>query len=71
MRQFLERLVKDLAGDGIFPVIQGCGNTSAIVEQFAEYPWCGLENIYKNVASRGKAAVGIRHVLFGNVDPAE
>lgn len=69
-RPYQERLVKDLAADGIFTVIHVCGNTSSIVEQFAEYPWCGFELDYKTDAARAKATAGAGHVLFGNIDPS-
>lgn len=69
-RPYQERLVKDLAADGIFTVIHVCGNTSSIVDQFAEYPWCGFELDYKTNAARAKATAGAAHVLFGNVDPS-
>ena len=69
-RPYQERLVKDLAADGIFTVIHVCGNTSSIVGQFAEYPWCGFELDYKTDAARAKATAGAGHVLFGNIDPS-
>lgn len=69
-RPYQERLVKDLAADGIFTVIHVCGNTSSIVGQFAEYPWCGFELDYKTDAARAKATAGEAHVLFGNIDPS-
>ncbi|MFA7344330.1 MAG: uroporphyrinogen decarboxylase family protein [Terrimicrobiaceae bacterium] len=69
-RPYQERLVKDLAADGIFTLIHVCGNTSSIVEQFAEYPWCGFELDYKTDAARAKTAAGAGHVLSGNIDPS-
>jgi uroporphyrinogen decarboxylase len=69
-RPYQERLVKDLAADGLFTVIHVCGNTSSIVDQFAEYPWCGFELDYKTDAARAKATAGAGHVLLGNVDPS-
>lgn len=69
-RPYQERLVKDLAADGLFTVIHVCGNTSSIVGQFAEYPWCGFELDYKTDASLAKATAGAAHVLFGNIDPS-
>jgi len=69
-RPYQERLVKDLAADGIFTLIHVCGNTSSIVGQFAEYPWCGFELDYKTDAARAKATAGAGHVLFGNIDPS-
>lgn len=69
-RPYQERLVKDLAADGIFTVIHVCGDTSSIVGQLAEYPWCGFELDYKTDAGRAKATAGASHVLLGNVDPS-
>ncbi len=69
-RPYQERLIRDLAADGIFAVIHICGNTSAILEQLAEYPACGFELDYKTDAARAKATAGRAHVLFGNVDPS-
>jgi MtaA/CmuA family methyltransferase len=69
-RPYQERLVKDLSADGIFTAIHVCGNTSSIVEQFAEYPWCGFELDYKTNAARAKTTAGAGHVLFGNIDPS-
>lgn len=69
-RPYQERLLRDLAADGIFAVIHICGNTSAILEQLAEYPACGFELDYKTDAARAKATAGRAHVLFGNVDPS-
>ena len=69
-RPYQERLVKDLAADGLFTTIHVCGNTSAIVDQFAEYPWCGFELDYKTDAARAKDTAGAGHVLFGNIDPS-
>ena len=36
-RPYEERLVKDLAADGIFVVIHICGDTSRILDTMAEY----------------------------------
>jgi len=69
-RPYQERLIRDLAADGIFAVIHICGNTSSILEQLAEYPACGFELDYKTDAARAKATAGRTHVLFGNVDPS-
>jgi uroporphyrinogen-III decarboxylase len=63
-------LVRDLAQDGVFTVIHVCGNTSAILNQFAAYPACGFELDYKTDAIQAKSAVGPGHVLFGNIDPS-
>lgn len=66
-RPYHERLVRELD----WPVvIHICGNTSAILDQLAEYPACGFELDYKTDAARAKATVGRAHVLFGNVDPS-
>ncbi len=69
-RPYQERLVRELAADGIFTVIHICGNTSAILDQLAEYPACGFELDYKTDTVKAKTTVGQRHVLFGNVDPS-
>jgi uroporphyrinogen-III decarboxylase len=69
-RPYQERLVKDLAADGIFVVIHICGNTSKILERLAQYDPCGLELDYKTDAVKAKQTAGARHVLFGNVDPS-
>jgi MtaA/CmuA family methyltransferase len=65
-----ERLVRELAAEGIFTVIHVCGNTSAILDRFATYPNCGFELDYKTDAVRAKGTVGAGHVLFGNIDPS-
>lgn len=69
-RPYQDRLVRELAADGIFTVIHICGNTTAILDQLATYPFCGFELDYKTDAARAKATVGADHVLFGNVDPS-
>ena len=69
-RPFEERLVKDLAPDGIFTVIHICGDTTLILDQLAEYDFCGLELDYKTDAVKAKQTVGQRHVLFGNIEPS-
>ena len=69
-RPYQERLVRELAADGIFVTLHICGNTTAILDQFAEYPFCGFELDYKTDARRAKATAGANHVLFGNVDPS-
>ncbi len=69
-RPYHERLVRELAQDGIFTVIHVCGNTSAILDQFAAYPSCGFELDYKTDAALAKTSAGAGHVLFGNVDPS-
>jgi uroporphyrinogen decarboxylase len=68
-RPYQERLIRDLAAEGIFTVIHICGNTSAILEQLAHYPACGFELDYKTDTARAKATAGREHVLFGNIDP--
>jgi MtaA/CmuA family methyltransferase len=69
-RPYEERLVKDLAADGIFVVIHICGDTSRILDMMAEYDTCGFELDYKTNAVKAKQAAGKRHVLFGNIDPS-
>lgn len=69
-RPYHERLVRDLAADGVFTVIHVCGNTSRILDQLAQYPACGFELDYKTDAARAKATPGAHHVLFGNIDPS-
>lgn len=69
-RPYQERLVRELAAEGIFTMIHVCGNTTAILDQFAEYPFCGFELDYKTDAARAKATAGAGHVLCGNVDPS-
>jgi uroporphyrinogen decarboxylase len=69
-RPFEERLVKELTAEGIFTVIHLCGDTTLILDQLAEYDFCGFELDYKTDAVKAKRTVGARHVLFGNVDPS-
>jgi uroporphyrinogen decarboxylase len=69
-RPYQERLVRELAADGIFTVIHICGNTTAILDQLAQYPFCGFDLDYKTDARRAKATAGANHVLCGNVDPS-
>lgn len=69
-RPWEERLVRDLAADGVFTVIHICGNTTPILDQLAQYPACGFELDYKTRARPAKETVGREHVLFGNVDPS-
>lgn len=69
-RPWQERLVRELAAEGIFVVIHICGDTSLILDQLAQYPFCGFELDYKTDARRAKATAGQKHVLFGNVDPS-
>jgi MtaA/CmuA family methyltransferase len=69
-RPYQERLVRELAADETFTVIHICGNTSAILDQLAQYPACGFELDYKTDSVRAKATAGRQHVLFGNIDPS-
>ena len=69
-RPYEQRLVRDLAAEGIFVVIHICGNTSKILDRLAQYEPCGLELDYKTDAAKAKQTAGARHVLFGNVDPS-
>ncbi len=69
-RPYHERLVRELAREGIFTVIHVCGNTSAILDQFAAYPACGFELDYKTDAALAKSTAGAGHVLLGNLDPS-
>ena len=69
-RPYEERLVKDLAGEGIFTVIHICGDTSRILGFLSGYDFCGFELDYKTDAVRAKSSVGAGHVLFGNIDPS-
>lgn len=69
-RPWQERLVRTLAEDGVFCAIHICGDTSAILEDLAEFPRCGFELDYKTDAVRARDTVGQRHVLFGNIDPS-
>jgi uroporphyrinogen decarboxylase len=63
-RPYQERLVRDLSADGIFTVIHICGNTSALLDRFVEYPFCGFELDYKTDAARAKASAGHRACAF-------
>jgi uroporphyrinogen decarboxylase len=69
-RPYEERLVKDLAADGIFVVIHICGDTSKILDMLAEYESCGFELDYKTDAVKAKQTAGKSHVLCGNIDPS-
>jgi uroporphyrinogen decarboxylase len=69
-RPYEERLVRELAADGIFVVIHICGDTSRILDSLAEYDACGFELDYKTDALEAKQTAGARHVLFGNIDPS-
>jgi MtaA/CmuA family methyltransferase len=69
-KPYEERLVKDLAADGIFVVIHICGDTSRILNSLAEYEPCGFELDYKTDAAKAKQTAGRDHVLIGNIDPS-
>lgn len=69
-RPYEEKLVKDLAADGIFTVIHICGDTTKILEALAQYDSCGFELDYKTDPVKAKSTAGARHVLFGNIDPS-
>jgi uroporphyrinogen decarboxylase len=69
-RPYEERLIKDLAADGIFVVIHICGDTSLILDSLSACAPCGFELDYKTDAAKAKSTVGARHVLFGNIDPS-
>jgi len=69
-RPYEERLVRELAAEKIFTLIHICGNTTSILDQLAQYPYCGFELDYKTDVRQAKAIVGAQHVLFGNVDPS-
>jgi len=69
-RPYEERLVKDLAVDGIFVVIHICGDASKILAMLAAYGSCGFELDYKTDAVKAKQTAGQRHVLYGNIDPS-
>ncbi len=69
-RPYHERLIRDLAADGTTTLIHICGDTSQILDQFAEYPSCAFELDYKTDPLRAKSVVGRGHTLFGNVDPS-
>ncbi len=65
-----QRLVKELAAEGIFTVIHICGDTTRILKHLAQYDSCGFELDHKTDATQAKSVVGSRHVLFGNIDPS-
>lgn len=70
VRPYEERLVRDLAVDGIFVVIHICGDTSPLLAALSAYAFCGFELDYKTDLMRAKRTAGSQHVLFGNVDPS-
>jgi uroporphyrinogen decarboxylase len=69
-RPYEERLVRELASEGVFTVIHICGDTTQILNSMAAYPYCGFELDYKTNAREAKRTVGAGHVLFGNIDPS-
>ncbi len=69
-RPWHERLLADLARDGIYTVIHICGNTTAILDDLAGYGRCGFDLDYKTDAARAKRGPGASHVLCGNLDPS-
>ena len=70
-KPYEERLVRDLAADGIHAVIHICGDTTLILDALSGYDFCGFELDYKTNAAKAKNTVGATHVLFGNIDPSE
>jgi len=69
-RPWEEKLVKELAAEGIFTVIHICGDTTRILGSLREYDSCGFELDFKTDARTAKSTVGANHVLFGNIDPS-
>jgi len=69
-RPYEERLVRDLAAEGIFTVIHICGDTTRILDSLSQYDFCGFELDYKTDPLKAKTTAGARHVLFGNIDPS-
>jgi len=69
-RPYEGRLVKELGAEGIFTVIHICGDTTKILPLLAQYDFCGFELDYKTDTRMAKSIVGVRHVLFGNIDPS-
>ena len=59
-RPYQERLVRELAAEGIFTVIHICGNTSAILDQLAEYPACGFRTGLQDRRCAGQGYSGPR-----------
>lgn len=68
-RPYEDRIVKELASDGIFTVIHICGDTTKILPSLAQFDFCGFELDYKTNAVTAKTTAGRQHVLFGNIDP--
>jgi MtaA/CmuA family methyltransferase len=69
-RPYEDRLVRDLAAEGIHTVIHICGDTTRILDDLSRYDFCGFELDYKTDAVRAKNTVGDGHILFGNIDPS-
>jgi len=69
-RPYEERLVEELASEGIFTVVHICGDTSRILGFLSKYDFCGFELDSKTDAARAKCSAGAGHVLFGNIDPS-
>ena len=69
-RPFQQRLVSELAAEGVFTAIHICGDAGPILPQLARYDRCGFELDYKTSATAAKQTVGRRHVLLGNIDPS-
>jgi uroporphyrinogen decarboxylase len=69
-RPYEDRIVKELAADGIFTAIHICGDTTGILPYLTQYDFCGFELDYKTRAPIAKSTAGARHVLFGNIDPS-
>lgn len=69
-RPWEEKLVNELAAEGIFTVIHICGDTTRILSSLQGYNSCGFELDYKTDARMAKSELGANHVLFGNIDPS-
>ena len=69
-RPYEQRIIKELVSEGTFTVVHICGDTTKILPFLAQYDFCGIELDYKTDATMAKSTVGVRHVLFGNIDPS-
>ena len=69
-RPYQEKLVRQLASEGIFTVIHICGDTTSILDDLSRNGFCGFELDFKTCARTAKMTVGKNHVLFGNIDPS-
>jgi len=69
-RPYEERIVKELAKEGIFTAIHICGDTTKILPYLAQFDFCGFELDYKTDALTAKSSAGRQHVLLGNIDPS-